>query len=392
MSVIITHARVRNALAATRNIGKHNIKVITSDSIYPSTSFFSRYSSSYFKYPSYKLTPDLFINSLKDFTKKNKDVNMIMPMTSETFVLSKYRNSFDKRVHIPMATHEAIMKANNKQYLMKFADELGINIPQTYTINDISELKKISNDVLFPAVIKLKEGMGSKGLQYVHSKEELIKEYKNTIKNFNLNQSDYPLIQEYISGTGYGVSMLFNQGDPRAIFTHKRIREYPITGGPSTARISVRHTKMEKDATTLLKELDWHGVAMVEFKMNDITKEPYLMEINPRFWGSLHQAICAGVEFPCLLYTMATEGDVSPVFTYKKGVTARWMLGDCRALIDYIRTDKRMSVLKDFLKLYGHDLYYDDLSINDPLPTIIEIIMPLMNLIKKGKLKFSPED
>ena len=87
---------------------------------------------------------------------------------------------------------------------------------------------------------------------------------------------------------------------------------------------------------------------------------------------------------------MATEGDVEPVFTYKVGVKTRWILGDLRALIDYIRTEKRMEILKDFLKFNGQ--YYDDISFNDPFPTFIEFMLPMMNFIKTGKLKFSPEE
>ena len=389
MSVIITHARLRCALAAVQSLGKRDIKVVTADSIYPSTSFFSRYSFSYFMYPSYKTHPELFISSMKHYVQKS-GIKVLMPIYEETYVISKYKDAFDTIVHVPVPDHEKILKANNKRYLMGFADEIGVKTPQTWTINDIGELRQAAKKIEFPAVIKLVEGVGSKGLRYVYSEDELITGYKKVIQKFSINPSEYPLIQEYIPGGGYGVSMLFNQGDPRAIFTHKRIREYPITGGPSTARISVRHAKMEKCATMLLKELNWHGVAMVEFKLDERTKEPILMEINPRFWGSLNQAICAGVDFPYLLYTMATEGDVQPVFTYKIGVKTRWMLGDLRALIDYIRTDKRMEIVKDFFKFNGQ--YYDDISFDDPFPTFIEFMMPIMNFIKTGKPKFSPEE
>jgi len=389
MSVIITHARVRSALAATRSLGKRGIEVITADYTYPSTSFFSKYSSSYFVYPSYKQAPRQFIECLKHYIQR-KGIDVLMPISEETYVISKYKNIFDGMVKVPVAEYDKIAKANNKRYLMRFADEIGVNTPQTYTINCIEELGKVSKKIEYPAVIKLVEGRGAAGVRYVYSEEELLAKYKEVVQKFNLNPFNYPLIQEYIPGTGYGVSMLFNNGEPRAIFTHRRIREYPITGGPSTARISVRHAKMEKYATMLLKELEWHGVAMVEFKLDERTKEPVLMEINPRFWGSLNQAICAGVDFPYLLYTMATEGDVKPVFTYKIGVKTRWMIGDLRALVDYIRTEKRTEVLKDFFRLNGQ--YYDDIDLNDPLPIIVEIMIPIKNLVKMKKLKFSPDE
>ena len=38
------------------------------------------------------------------------------------------------------------------------------------------------------------------------------------------------VLQEYIPGDGYGFFALFEHGKERAIFMHRRIREYPITG------------------------------------------------------------------------------------------------------------------------------------------------------------------
>ena len=387
MSVLLTHARHRATLAATRSLGKAGIDVITSDSISYATSFFSKYSKSHFVYPSPKSKPESFIRCMRHRIQKG-DIDVFMPMGEESHIISKYIKMFDNTTKVPIPAYEKILKANNKRYLMNFAKEIGVKTPQTYTIDDLTDLKKVAKKVEFPAVIKPVIGFGARGIRYVHSENELIMEYKKVMQKFNF--SEYPLIQEYIPGDGYGVSMLFNQGEPRAIFTHKRIREYPITGGPSTARVSVRHPKMEKYATKLLKELEWHGVAMVEFKLDDRTNEPVLMEINPRFWGSLYQAICAGVDFPYLLYTMALEGDVQPVFTYKIGVKTRWMLGDCRGLVSYLKTKKRMEILKDFFKF--NEQYYDDISFDDPFPTIIEFMLPIMNFIKKGRLKFSPEE
>lgn len=115
------------------------------------------------------------------------------------------------------------------------------------------------------------------------------------------------------------------------------------------------------------------------------------MEINPRFWGSLNQAICSGVDFPYLLYQMAVEGDIRPVFNYKTGVKTRWLMGDVRAMVDYLlKSSNRYEMLRDFLKIVDRDVHYDDLSIKDPLPFFIELIIPITQLIKSGKLTFIP--
>lgn len=100
-----------------------------------------------------------------------------------------------------------------------------------------------------------------------------------------------------LDGDAYGVSVLFNKGEQRAIFTHKRLREYPISGGPSTLRESIRYPEIEEYALDLLTALNWHGVAMVEFRVDARDGKPKLIEINPGFWTGLPLAIYAGVDF-----------------------------------------------------------------------------------------------
>jgi predicted ATP-grasp superfamily ATP-dependent carboligase len=81
---------------------------------------------------------------------------------------------------------------------------------------------------------------------------------------------------------------------------HERIWEYPITGGPSVLARIVDDPVLEKLGLALLRSLNWNGVAMVEFKYSPDAGY-FLMEINPRLWGSLDLSIAAGADFPYLL-------------------------------------------------------------------------------------------
>ena len=112
--------------------------------------------------------------------------------------------------------------------------------------------------------------------------------------------------QQYVRGTGIGVELLYDRGRAVLHFLHERIHEWPLTGGTSTYRKSLRpDTPTLAMATRLLDSLAWHGVAMVEFKRApDGTL--YLMEINPRLWGSLALALDAGVDFRLALASIAS--------------------------------------------------------------------------------------
>jgi predicted ATP-grasp superfamily ATP-dependent carboligase len=122
-----------------------------------------------------------------------------------------------------------------------------------------------------------------------------------------------------------GVLMNFSS-EPRATFAYRRLREYPVGGGPSTLRESVRDESLCRTTERLLSALRWVGVAMAEFKVDPRDGRPKLLEVNPRFWGSLHHAILSGVDFPHLLCRMAIDGDVPPLREYRVGVRSRSLL------------------------------------------------------------------
>jgi predicted ATP-grasp superfamily ATP-dependent carboligase len=80
---------------------------------------------------------------------------------------------------------------------------------------------------------------------------------------------------------------------------------------------------------------------MVECKYDPRSDRYYVMEINPRFWGSLQLAIDAGVDFPALLVECALGGTPTPVTAYRVGVRSRWGWGEMDYI--YLRTKLRAS-------------------------------------------------
>lgn len=372
MSVLITNASNVKGLVVTQSLGKKGIEITTTDCESLSAAFFSKYSKHHFLCASPERTPLEFVSSIKNHIKRKK-IDVLMPINStETNLISKYKDKFTPFTKVPFEDYSKMMQLHNKNEVMKLASELDIRIPRTYEIDNATYLEKFSKEMEYPVVIKLRNATSSVGISYVYSAIEFVSKFKQTIQKFNLNSSGYPIVQEYIPGTGYGVSVLYNQGDIRASFTHKRLREYPITGGPSTLRVSVRNQEMEKAARKLLDHVKWHGVAMVEFKLDERDNKPVLIEVNPRFWGSIYQAIAAGVNFPYLLYEMALHGDVEPVFNYKVGIKTRFLLNDFRALISHFKnSDHRCATFKEFFKFYEKDMYYDALSMGDALPAMM---------------------
>ncbi len=134
---------------------------------------------------------------------------------------------------------------------------------------------------------------------------------------------DKVLIQGYVPGRGVGVFFLGKDKQLLAEFMHRRLHEVPHDGGVSSLRESVWLPTIRDDALAKFRRLDWEGVAMLEYRWDPHTDQFYFMELNGRFWGSLHLALFAGVDFPLLLADAFLGPLPDPVTTFPLGVRCR---------------------------------------------------------------------
>jgi len=364
--VIITDGHWRKSLAAVRALGRKGIQTAVGESTRLATSMFSKYCHRAFVYPSPVYEPSTFIDFMET-TLQRSNCQMLLPMEDETlFLISQHHSEFSRWTHIPFVQADKLQFAKRKDKVLRLAEDKGVPIPKTWYIESITQLDELMFSLPYPVVIKPTSASGALGVSYIQQPQDLKKRYLAVHRQY-----PYPLIQERIprQGAGYGVSLLFDENSKvKASFVHKRLREYPVTGGASTLRESVRNDEIREMAVSLLKEIGWFGVAMVEFKQDPRDGVFKLMEINPRFWGSLALAIAAGVNFPYLLYKMVTGRHFEPVENYKIGVQCRWLLpGD---LLHFIYNPNRVQLMRDFFNFMDPNVHYDIISLRDPLPVL----------------------
>jgi predicted ATP-grasp superfamily ATP-dependent carboligase len=194
------------------------------------------------------------------------------------------------------------------------------------------------------------------------------------------------LLQEYCEGEGHGVGLLMDRGRPLLAFQHRRLREVPFTGGPSSFRESVALDPVLFDhCVRLLGAVGWTGPAMVEFKLTG--DGPKLMEINGRIWGSLALAVKSGVDLPARMVDLFVSGDgalaASPLNGYAIGVRSRdlsleltWIasvLGR-RTRYPFLSAPRRRQALAAAVRLLDPRLGFDVLSRDDPRPGLVELV------------------
>lgn len=354
---------MRNSVAIIRSLGMRGLEVTGAESTRWATGFFSKYCKKRVVYPSPSKYPDRFIEFMLNLLESDS-YQIIFPVTDSTMVpIAKHKEEFSKHTLVPLPNYEILIKGLDKAETVRIAQGNGIPCPKTWLINNIEEVETIRNEIHFPIVIKPRRSSGSRGFTLCESLEALLSKYPKLAIVYGPC-----LIQEYIppGGEELGVYMLLNSSSElRAVTVQRRLRSYPISGGPSTLRETVDKPELVSLALRLLQAIGFSGVAMVEFKIDPRDKQPKLMEINPRWWGSLQLSILSGVDFPYLLYRLITEGDIQPILTYKTGIRCRWLLpGD---FLWFFSAPHKLRNLPTFLKYERH---FDIISLRDPGPVI----------------------
>jgi predicted ATP-grasp superfamily ATP-dependent carboligase len=269
---------------------------------------------------------------------------------------ARLKTELEARVRVPVAPHEAMEIAARKHRTMQLAQDLGIRAPLTAALTSLEQATSFAQEIGFPMVIKWDIGSGGRGVSFPHNEDELASAVR-AARHSRL------LLQEYVPGTGFGYSALLRDGNVLAEFMHQRIHEYPPGGGPSTMARSIEDARMREASKALLRRLRWTGVVMVEFRGAPISGDLRLLEINPKFWGSLDLAIASGVDFPDLLLRMVLGEEVSQS-SYAKGVVFRWVYPD---LLHALETHGLVPYLARFLDRAT----LDDLDMSDPGPVAL---------------------
>ena len=368
--VFVTDGYWRKTVAAVRALGRMGLRVTVSESTYLAPALFSRYCYRRVRSPSPMLQPSRYLDFLEKYLHHHPH-QVLMPMEEATLLLlAQHRERFAGITRLPCASYDSLLFARDKLKVLRQAEALDIPTPKTYEITSIDQLDPLTGQLQYPLVVKPRVGSGSAGMHYVSEPSQLSPALERVFLSGQL-----PLVQERLpaDGAGIGASFLLDQEHQiRASFIHRRLREYPVEGGPSTLRESIIHDQVRHDGARLLQNLHLTGVAMVEFKIDSRDGKAKLLEVNPRFWGSLALAINAGVNFPYLLTLMALERDFPPVLDYSLGHFCRWLLpGD---ILHFLKNPGRWQLKPSFFQLRKPNLTYDIVDLKDPLPILGSVL------------------
>jgi predicted ATP-grasp superfamily ATP-dependent carboligase len=385
-TVLVTDGDERAALATVRSLGRAGYRVYTCAARAHSLAGASRYCHGAGQTPDPLLDPEGYRQAIAALMRRWK-IQVLMPVSEAALRVLLPACFGDRGVIVPFPSSAAFTSVSDKRELLRRGSRFGLTVPTQHVLSSPADLPGLEERLTFPLVVKptrsviFADGRAFKtGVVYAGDTSEL----RDCLAAFP--DAAYPmLLQTRIIGPGTGVFLLVWEGRLVASFAHRRLREKPPAGGVSVYSESiVVDAEIAARGLALLLDFGWQGVAMLEFKVDRRTGQPYLMEVNGRLWGSLQLAIDAGVDFPALLVGCAL-GDRPASPTYRIGVRERWWWGDFDHLFARLRhpaaklglppdAPSRWAVVREFSNLWRPGDRNEVFRLNDPMPFIRETV------------------
>jgi predicted ATP-grasp superfamily ATP-dependent carboligase len=384
--ILILDAEHKQSLAAARSLGRAGLRVAMGESLAlyrespPLPAFCSRYCARAVVLPSHADDLDAYVAAIFDFVREHP-TSVILPAGDATcLALMPHRRQLaELGCVVALPGNAALEIALDKSRTLALASELGIAYPQSVPIATVEQLSVAIADFGFPFVLKPTVSWTAQRRERVLPVEVIDKGEATEAARDLLAGGGGVIAQQWLPGRREGVTLFIANGEVMASCGHVEHRTTPPLGGASVMRESIQTPPDVYDAAVRLAlAIGVEGLCEVEFR-RDAQGDPQLMEVNARMPGALDTAIRSGVDFPMLIWQLATGLPVSRVGKYRAGVRTRWLHGELRWLRDNNgragRPDgmSRARGIWTFLAEFARTRHYDYVDLHDLEPTMAEM-------------------
>ncbi|GAB7095719.1 hypothetical protein JCM30237_28730 [Halolamina litorea] len=307
------------------------------------------------------------------------DVRTVIPVRPEdSYLLSRYREAFAEHVSLVVPTMEQLLAATDRLQLAAAADAAGVPVPETRLLADVGDW---SEDLLIKSRYNF---LTDDSLEHLTPDDmDVVKEIHHVVHEdppdpeaVRRSMGHDPIVQEFIhTDDEFMFTGLYDHGEPLATFQHRQIRGNSYTGGGGVYRRSIYEPELERVGRALLAELDWHGLACIEYMRDAATGEYVLTEINPRMWQSLPSTVRAGADYP-YYYWLAATGRADEIdCTYELGVGTHMLHGELGYLLSvlteespYVERPSVPGTVWEIGRSIVREPRFDYLALDDPGP------------------------
>lgn len=300
--------------------------------------------------------------------------------------VSRHRERLSASYSFLLPEHSLIEAVLDKRLTYQLAVRYGIPCPKTFVVEDAMQVEEAIPHVIFPCILKpvfssdYRKRLNKKAI-VVEDAEQLRRDYPY------YRQFGAILLQEWIPGDEtclVGVGTLFDgHMNLLGMFSGQKIHQYPPYFGSGTVAVSRRDEAAIQETLSFFTDLQFKGLAKIEYKRDVRDGQLKFIEINARtwFWNSL--AARCGVDLSYLYYLSLTGQDPQPVMTQAEGIKWVYFVRDLIAFWQK-RKDGNITVRQWLTNLSGPK-EYALFAWDDPMPSIRSLISHLKNAWKNRR-------
>lgn len=281
------------------------------------------------------------------------DVETAYPVREcDVFVFAKFRDAFEEHLSLVTPDLPTLTRAHDRYTLAQDAAEAGVPHARTRLLSSVDNwdtrvVVKSRYNVLTGEYVA---GYPDGALEEVKQVTTLEAGDEPDAESLTREMNHDPIVQDYIPQADKILyTALWADGEPLATYQHRQIRQNSWVGGGGVYRKSAFEQAVEDNAATLLSHLDWHGYACIEYVKDAATGQWKFLEINPRVWQSLPEAVRAGADFPNYYWDVALGHPERVDCRYETGTGCHIAYGEVAHLLSVLRDESPFEEPPSFL-------------------------------------------
>jgi D-aspartate ligase len=364
-------------LGIVRSLGRTGFPVCVVDDE-PSIARYSRYTTHAVRVSDLR-QEDAIVETLLDVGRRLQLKGWVLFATRDEIVtaLSRARERLSAFFRVPTPGWETVRYAADKRLTYDLATRLEIPLPRTWYPRTESELDAIDPD-RWPLLVKpaIKEhfiyATRVKGW-VARDRTELRRRFDDAAR---IVPTGEVMVQDMIPGNGrtqYSYCTFFKAGRSVADMTVRRRRQQPPDLGRSSTFVeTVAQEDLAEPSHRFLHEIDYYGLAELEYKLDEVDGRYKLLDVNPRTWGYHSVGPVAGVDFPLLLQLDQLGLDVSTTKA-RPGVTWVRLITDVAAAAPELA--RRRLMWRDYVRTLRHAETEAAFARDDKRPALAELML-----------------
>lgn len=329
--------------------------------------YFSRYAGRRLMWGDYFHDPEGFTSHLLAYVHRYRPDVVLSVGDVSAGILARNQQDLSQYTRLTAPPLDVFEQAADKARTMAFCMRNNIPCPHTYFPEEDCP-EAFLPKMRFPVMVKPRRGIGAIGLRRIETAEEFLREYPSLRQRYG----DL-LVQEFIpqeGGTQFQAEA-FLDADSRmkVCLVIAKPRFFPVTGGTSTANVSIRRPDIQENVRKLLEGLRWRGAADVDLILDPRDNVPKVLEINPRVTAGIRIGFAAGIDYADLHLRLALGKEVPVIDHYRLGVYSRNL---CMDLLWYLFSNREMrrKTWPPFFRFFGRDVCEQLMTADDPMPFV----------------------